>query len=306
MRRVLMTGATGYIGGRLLRRLISEGIEVAVLARDRTRLPADLLPRLEVVEGGLDRIEALAGRFSGSYDVFYHLAWQGVAPEGRNDFDLQMQNIPACAACVRAAAALKIPRFVFPGSTMEYLYNGRPINALAVPSCANAYGAAKIAAHYLAEEQARQLGVGFLYAVATSVYGVGREDGNVLFYVMEKLMKREKPSVTKLEQPWDYIHIDDLTGALLAIGERGRPGAFYAIGNGENHPLAEYLKLVRDLIDPALPLGIGEIPYPGGRRPSSCIDPAALREDTGFVPAVSFEAGMREVVHYYRQKWGCA
>lgn len=306
MQRVLMTGATGYIGGHLLRRLVAEGKTVAVLVRDANRLPEDLLPFLEVVEGDLDHIEALTGRFTGSYDAFYHLAWQGVTPQMRNDFDVQMQNIPNCVSCVRTAAALNIPRFIYPGSTMEYLYYGKPINAHAVPSCSNGYGAAKIAAHYLSEEMARQLGVGFLYAVTTSVYGVGREDGNVLFYVMEKLLKREKPSVTRLEQPWDYVHIDDLTGALLAIGERGRPGAFYAIGNGENRPLAEYLRLVRDLIDPALPLGIGEVPYAGGRVTSSCIDPTALREDTGFTPAIPFEEGMKEVIQYYKRKWGHA
>jgi len=300
MKKVFITGAGGFIGLALVKRLLAYGIDVTVLLRQNSSMPKEVSEKIHIVRGNANDIGTLG--IKGGYDVFYHLAWQGVNPEKRNDFDYQMKNVMMSAECVKAAASMNIPRFIILGSTMEYLYYGKPINSDAVPSTSNFYGAAKIAVHYACAELARQLGVGFIYAVATSVYGVGREDSNVIFYCMDKLLKGEKPSVTQLKQKWDYIHISDLSQALCAIGEKGKSGAFYTIGNGDNKPLSFYIETVRDIIDPALPLGIGEVPYSGGRVSSSCTDPEPLARDTGFRPSVRFEDGIAQVIAYYRKK----
>jgi len=304
MRRALVTGASGFIGVALIRKLVAEAIEVTALVRNPSSFPADLKDAVRIIEGDACDIQSLTESIGSEIDVFYHFAWHGVSPELRNDFDVQLSNVAMSAECVKAAAALGIPKFVFLGSSMEYMYDGRPINEDSVPSSSNFYGTAKIAAHYMCAELARQFGIGFIYAVATSVYGVGREDNNVIFYVMDKLLKKEKPSVTKLEQRWDYIHINDLSEALYAIGQKGKAGAFYSLGYGANQPLATYLEIVRDLIDPALPLGIGEVPYAQGRIPSSCMDPTSLQQDTGFTPRISFRDGIPEVIDFYKQKGG--
>lgn len=302
MKKAFVTGAGGYIGTALIRFLLAQGIEVTVLVRNRDSLSGDLIEQVRIIEGDAADIVLLTEQLGNDYEVFYHLAWHGVTPNLRNDLPVQMNNVTMSIECVKAAAALSVSRFIFLGSTMEYLYYGKPINEQAVPSSSNFYGATKIAAHYVCAELARQLGVGFIYAAVTSVYGVGREDNNVIFYVIDKLLKREKPSVTKLEQIWDYIHIDDLTGALHAIGEKGKAGAFYSLGKGENHPLSAYLEIVRDLIDPSLPLGIGEVPYASGQIPSSNIDLTSLERDTGFVPSISFREGIAPVIDFYKHK----
>ena len=54
--------------------------------------------------------------------------------------------------------------------------------------------------------------------------------------------------------------------------------------------------MIRDLIDPELPLGIGDVPYQDDRIPNSCVDLTRLREDTGFEPRVPFEVGIKEVI----------
>ena len=143
----------------------------------------------------------------------------------------------------------------------------------------NAYGAAKVAARYLCGELASSLGLPMVYMVFTGIYGVGREDKNVLFYTIDSLLRGQRPSVTRLEQRWDFVQIDDAVSALIAGGEKGKAGAFYAVGNGDNRPLAEFLYIVRDLIDPALPLGVGDVPYKDSRLPNSAIDTTALQAD---------------------------
>ena len=166
------------------------------------------------------------------------------------------------------------------------------------PSPQNAYGAAKVAARFLCESLCKELKIPYIYAVATGIYASDRRDDNVIYYTISKLLKREKPSLTKLEQLWDYVHIDDAVEALYLISTKGKDGAFYSIGHGDNWALANYIYKIRDIIDPSLPLGIGEVPYKGrsGVLPCSCVDLTDLCHDTGFVPRVSFEEGITRVI----------
>ncbi|HEU4894421.1 MAG TPA: NAD(P)H-binding protein, partial [Acidimicrobiia bacterium] len=88
MRKVLVTGATGYIGGRLVPRLLDEGFAVRCLTRDRKKLD-DLAERdgVEVVEGDLLDLESLDGAFAGCTEAVYlvHSMDQGRGDFGERD-----------------------------------------------------------------------------------------------------------------------------------------------------------------------------------------------------------------------------
>jgi nucleoside-diphosphate-sugar epimerase len=86
------------------------------------------------------------------------------------------------------------------------------------------------------------------------------------------------------------------------MAEAGRDGAIYPLGSGESRPLRDYFELLRDAVDPALELGLGELPYPPNQVMRLEADISGLTRDTGFVPAVSFEEGVRRVVEQYRQR----
>ena len=155
---------------------------------------------------------------------------------------------------------------------------------------------------YLAEEYARQAGISFIYVVIAGIYAADRKDNNVIFYTIDKLLRGEKPSLTKLEQLWDYVSIEDVVDALALIGDKGENGAFYAIGHGDNQPLYKYIEIIHKYIDPDIPLGIGDVPYTNDRLPSSCIDLSRLYKDTGFVPKVNFEDGIQRVIETMKKE----
>src|SRR5437763_118017 len=71
-RRVLLPGATGYIGGRLLTSLASRGEQVRCLARDSSRLSQRVPPGVEIVQGDVTDRASLAGAFAG-IDIAYYL-----------------------------------------------------------------------------------------------------------------------------------------------------------------------------------------------------------------------------------------
>lgn len=234
-------------------------------------------------------------------DTLYHFAWAGVKPELRNDLDVQMMNVNMTLDCIKLAIAIGIKKIVFPGSTNEYLYYGKPLNKDAIPSPNNAYGAAKIALRYLCNDFAMRNNIDFVYTIIAGIYAADRCDNNVIYYTIDKLLHREKPSLTRLEQLWDYVYVDDVMEALFLVGEKGKGGAVYAIGHGDNWELHNYIRIIHQKIDPSLPLGIGEVPYNSNVLPSSCIDLTDIKRDTGFEPKVNFEEGISQVINKIKE-----
>ncbi len=297
MLKVIVTGADGFLGRKITEKLLETGVIVyALVYPGNNPYEKCYEKRLIVKQLDVNQIMEHLDEYSGDIDLMYHFAWAGVKPEMRNNLDVQMVNIHMALECLKFASQKGIKRVIMPGSTNEYLYYGRPINGNAVPSPSNAYGAVKVAAKYLCADYARQNGIEFIYAICTGIYSADRKDNNVIYYTIDKLLHNEKPSLTKLEQLWDYVYVDDVVDALIAIGERGVAGKTYAIGHGDNWELNNYIRIIHEMIDSNLPLGIGEIPYNSDVMPSSCIDLTDLKQDTGFVPRVDFEDGISRVI----------
>lgn len=298
--KIVVTGADGFIGRHFLKRLADSNFEIYALTDPASQSAKRIC--------GIDGVKVLPVHFEDWEDAleslpqnpvaFVHLAWKGVAPEFRNSTLLQKSNIDMSLSAVQLAGRLSSSRFVLLGSTMEYALSGQVINATTPPAPQNAYGAVKVATRFLCASLCEELKIPFIYAVATGIYAPDRKDNNVIYYTIAKLLRKERPSLTKLEQLWDYVYIDDAIEALYLIATKGKGGAFYSIGHGDNWALANYIYKIRDLIDPSLPLGIGEVPYKDDSvLPCSCVDLTSLRCDTGFVPKVTFEEGIAKVIN---------
>lgn len=304
METVVITGGDGFIGSHLVRCFAENGLWVYALTIPGSPTVERIqgIHNVTVIQRDLNETDDLLNVLPKSTVAFIHLAWSGVSPENRNSIDIQMGNVSLCLEAAKIAAKLKAQRFILPGSTMEYAYCRQEINEKACPSPQNAYGAAKISARYLCEVLCERLKLPYIYVVITGIYAADRRDNNVIYYTISELLQGRKPSLTALGQRWDYVHIDDVAQAFFLIATQGRAGAFYGIGHGDNWPLANYITQIRDAIDPRLPLGIGEVSYKDARLPSSCVDMTSLKADTGFVPRVSFEAGIKKVIESVRKE----
>ncbi len=303
---VVVTGADGFIGSHFVRYLSKLGITVyaLIMVNSPKRDCICGIHGVHVVEYDLMTNAIPSEELPQSPCAFFHLAWAGVSPEERDNFDTQMDNVRMAMNAVRIASGIRAQKFILPGSTMEYINSDSCIGGSTLPRPQNAYGAAKVAARFFCSTLCDKINVPFIYTVIASIYSADRIDNNVIYYTIQKLINRECPSLTALIQQWDYVHIDDVTHALYLIAESGRSGAFYVIGHGDNWPLSRYIEIIRDLIDEQLPLGIGEIPYRNGIIPNICVDLSTLTSDTGFVPEISFEDGIQTVIQEMRLRMG--
>ena len=304
MKRVVITGADGFVGRHLCREFAADGWQVFAFVRAESchRECLEGLANVQLVVCDYSRMGSLQGSELQEPDAFVHLAWAGVIADERNNFSLQKENIDLSVSALRYAIGIGAKKFVLPGSTFEYSQSGKTISGIDdIPTPQNAYGAAKVAARYLCEFLAKQQSVPFVYTIFSSSYGADRRDRNVIHYVIDSLLRKKSPDLTGLEQLWDYVHIDDLVRGIVAVCENGRPCKCYPIGHGDNMPLRNYIEIIHQLIDPDLPLGIGRVPYPPGKFPCSCVDMTELTRDTGYVPRIDFKDGVAEVIEAERK-----
>ncbi len=298
MKKALVTGSTGFIGSRLVKELRDNNIEVIALVRNIEKAKILLEDSVEAIEYHSYEYDSLMAD-DHNIDVFYHLAWEGVAPEKKNDRVLQVRNIDFAMEMLEFARSIGAKRFIATGTVAEYAFceNVMDVNAKQTPN--DLYGAAKTAAHYMLETWARNIDMPFNWVVIPSTYGEGRRDNNILTYTIKSLLKGEKPSYGYLTQMWDFLYVGEVARALRMIGDNGLSEKTYAIGSGDYRPLREYVEIIRDMINPELDLGIGELPEQSSKVFSSCVSIKDIKEDTGFEPKVSFEEGIIKTIPYY-------
>lgn len=302
MNKVLVIGANGFLGNKLTRYLVSQGIPVVAFVPsglDHTNVSC--LQGVTCVEFSFGNLEALdRHEATGGADTIYNMAWAGVNAKERNNASLQLSNIAYNLEVAEFAARNGISRLVVPGSAAQYACSGRIIDGTGNPAPSDLYSAAKAATYDYLSVYCMQNGIELMWPLITSIYGTGRDDNNLLSYVIKSFLKGEKPSTTKLEQRWDYLHVDDLMPALYLIGQKGHGGKLYPVGSGENRPLREFVELIRDSIDPTLPIGIGDIPYKTSKIDHQVLDISLLRAETGFEPSRSFAEGIQDVIDFFR------
>lgn len=305
MKKVLVIGADGFLGRQLCNKLAHLGVEVSALVASGIDYSAlEGFRGIKCIEFDFEMLEDLEEKNAFSkVDVLFHMAWAGVSSSAKNDYETQIKNISFGLKVLSFAVKHGIKRVIVPGSAAEYSCSSDVINGNNIPAPSDLYSATKIATHYICQTYALQHNIDFIWTAITSIYGPGRDDNNLISYTIKKLLKSEKPSFTKLEQQWDFLFIDDLIDALIALGEKGKGGKVYPIGSGKNHPIFDYINIIHNMINPDIPLGIGDLPYKSYKIDNQIMDITELKKDTGFEPKYSFNDGIKLTIDYFKNSY---
>ena len=304
MKKVIVTGANGFIGTALCRELALNGIQVIAVLRDENENIDDLkdLDGIRIVYCDLMNFRNLAELISDrDVEVLYHLAWVGSAGKLRGDIDVQINNIKYTCDTIKACADMKCKRFVFAASIMEY-----EIEALmqtdASPNISTLYSGAKISADYMARTLAAGVGVEYIRAVISNIYGAGEKSQRLVITSLKKLLKGEHCSFSKGEQMYDFIYITDAAKAFAAIGEKGYPNRTYYIGSLKPRPLKEFLTEMGEQVSKEIKLGIGDLEFNGVSLSYQEFDVEAVKKDTGFEPSVTFAEGIKKTINWLKEQ----
>lgn len=295
MKKVLLTGGTGFLGFWLLKELVDNDVFVYAVVRKgsagRERLRS--FRNIEIIELDMDEICSLPNMVKGTCDVFYHLAWEGV----RNDVCAQMKNIGQSVNAVCAAKAVGCKRIIITGSQAEYGLHTEQITEESATKPNTAYGASKLAACNLTRVMAEQMEIEWTWVRVFSLYGLYDHPNTMVSYALREYANGEVPKFTKAEQQWDYLYVTDAVKALLQLGTAECSDTVYNLAYGKSAPLKEFIKIMHELAAPTVPLMFGEY-TPGSPIVNLDVSIHKIIDEIKWVPKIDFTEGIRNLLQY--------
>ncbi len=239
-RHTFVTGATGFIGRYLLRRLLADAEPVRILARRPDLLPAGIRRRVEVVVGDVRDRDALARGVDGARTVMHLAAFARAWSSHPEDFT--SVNVDAVRTLLELAAAENVARLVHVSTILTLPpFHPAPVNG---PSqLATLYERTKREGEALVEEYAAA-GRHAVIVHPTRVYGPGplHDANGVTKAVALYLRGRLRVRLADQDVLGNYVHADDVAAGIILAAARGRSGAHYVLG-GENASFHELLRL---------------------------------------------------------------
>lgn len=305
MKKAIITGATGFIGSALVCELLSQGIEAIAIVRPGS-LNINRLPQgIRIVECNLNQFGRLPDLLSEhDVDVVFHTAWQGVSDSDARKQEVQLQNLSATLELIDAADRMGIKSFVGCGSIHEEEALVEMAQDKIVTNLGLYYKSAKTAAHWMGKAKAGSLGIRFFWPLINT-YGEGEKSARLVNTIIRKIFQNESPALSVGAQYYDFVHIRDVAHALYLIAQNGVDGTNYVIGSGAAKPLREFLEVVgriaNEINGSNIPLGFGKITSNVISLPKDVFDSEKLVRDTGFVPQISFEEGIRKTALWIRE-----
>jgi len=294
--KVLVTGASGFIGSHLCQRLASLGSEIHAISRsnftgelpDYSWLQADLID--------FARVHALLCDIKPQ--VIFHLASHVMGSRDREAvLPTFHSNLMSTVNLLTAASEVGCRRFILAGS-LEEPDAGTPE---AIPS--SPYAVAK----WASSAYTRMFHA--LYQLPTvilrifMVYGPAQRDIlKVIPYTALSLLRGEEPKLTSGQRQIDWIYVDDVVDGLIAAAQAsGIEGRTLDIGSGALVSIRAVVQHLVHLIDPQAKLHFGAVP----ERPLEQVrvaDIAKTYSQLGWQPTTSLQAGLQRTVAWYAER----
>jgi nucleoside-diphosphate-sugar epimerase len=220
--RILVTGASGFLGHAVCAELNTRGHEVAALVRRPGSEPPQTYPTL----GDMTDAEALAHAVeSARPDCVVHLAAE-IATQ-RDPAKIGAVNIAGTGRLLDACASFGNPRFVFTSTVVTGDAGGAVLDEDTPLPVETAYGHSK----QEGERLVRESGLPSVILRPSHVYGPGG------WYAEEIVMRLRQPGrfavVGSGRNWWDVVHVDDVAAACADAAERGAPGSLYNVVDDE-------------------------------------------------------------------------
>lgn len=308
--RCLVTGASGFLGSHLVRKLLEEGYPVLAVVRETSDLwrLKGLQDKVSIATASLNTIEFARPEIQAFCpEVAFHLAWTGGnSSRHANQPEQVFANVPGSLKLANILADVGCKVLIYAGSSLEYGSFQIPAKETDLPLPSNLYGATKYGTEILLQGLSAVYGMRFCGTRVFWTYGPKDDDSRMIPSVVMALLAGQRPSLTMGLQLWDFLYIDDATEALLLLANAENANGIFNLGSGTPVTVRHAVELIQRCIDPSLKVAFGAIPYGPNQVMHLEADVSRLKVATGWDPRISLEEGIRKTVDWYKTKAGYA
>jgi UDP-glucose 4-epimerase len=306
MKRILVTGAGGFIGANLARRLLREGHQVHLLVSDSSahwRL-AEISAHVQLHAsdiGDRNRLRTMVSVVKPEW--IFHLAAYGAYSWQKHEDRMVKTNLQGCMSLFDACVEVGFEAFVHSGSSSEYGFKDHAAREEELVQPNSVYAVTKAAATHYCQLKARQLNVHAVTARLYSIYGPFEEPARLVPTLLLYGLRGQIPPLAQPEIARDFVYIDDAVEALLRLAAApGVPrGSVYNVCAGVQSTLGGTVDVVRSL------LGITAEPKWSTMEARTwdtgvwlgC--PAAAQRDLDWSAGTSLRVGFQRTLQWFRE-----
>jgi nucleoside-diphosphate-sugar epimerase len=303
-KRVLVTGAEGFIGSHLVKRLLKEGASVHALVKKGSSLwrIQDSIDRMLIVESDITDPDALKSVIPPSNpQIVFHLAalvdvsrsWELMLP-------LAETNILGTLHLLLALRDCRLDAFIHTGSSEEYGDAPSPITETQRESPISPYSFSKVAGTHLCRMAAKTFELPVTVVRLFPTYGPFQDGSMFIPSAIRDLLSRKEFKMSPGEQIREFTYVDDVVDAYLAVAAcAGARGEILNVGCGMPYRLRDVAALIGDLVGGQGTVRIGALPYRHGEGMVCYCSSRKMRELTGWSPKVPLEQGLRATINWY-------
>ena len=304
MKRVMVTGANGFVGRHLCRELEDHGYSVFRVGRSAQLGPIDMSVELTAPDQVRSAVKEARP------DHIVHLAgFASVGASWRQPTEAMTVNVIGSSILFEAIAEHAPDALVLSvGSGEEYgsVESGECSEELSANPL-NPYGISKLAQGLLAIQLQRRKMINAIHVRAFNHTGPGQPQGFVIPDWASRIVRMERGDsppvmvVGSLDVVRDFLDVRDVVRAYRALLEYGRPGKVYNVSSGSGQPLAAVLEIMRGLARVSFTVEKDAALVRPAEVPVLIGNASRLRRDTGWSPSFSLEQTLADVIDYWRK-----
>lgn len=298
VKKVLVTGATGFIGRHCLPLLLNKGYEVhAVTSRGSIDGFPDIhWQHCDLLDPG--NVSALLEKVKPTH--LLHFAWFTAPGEYWTSLE-NLRWVQSSLVLLSSFVKLGGHRVVMAGTCAEYDWqygycseNITPIR----PS--TLYGVCKHSLHIMAEAFLRQVGVSVIWGRLFFLYGPGEHPERLVPSVIRSLLRGEPARCSEGNQIRDFLYVQDAARAFITLLEKEITGTVN-IASGTPVALKDIIYKIGGKLNGNNLIQFGENPVPANEPPLVVADVRFLKDRLGWSPEFDLDEGLNQTIHWWQE-----
>ena len=297
---IIIHGASGFLGKHFIKKLMTEKIPVVVLARESSDLSLILNnPGVKIYRYNKSFNELTKIDIKVESPVYFEFSWQGVFGSDRNNEEQMSVNVPLITSSVKFANDLKAKHWIGIGSQAEYGNIDKRISENDVCNPTTLYGKAKLKCSQISAELCNEFQMDHSWLRLFSVYGPDDNHEWLIQYLIKDMLHNKDINVTKGEQLWDYLYIDDISDMFSKL--KNASGAGVAnLGSGKSVTVKYIIEMIKELTNSKSKINFGAIPYRENQVMKMEADITQLSNHLNWFPKVAMEEGLKRTIDFIK------
>lgn len=302
-KNVLLTGASGFLGSSILKKLITNQFNVLVISRsnsdgfrlhgiinDFTKLISDTFYSKDLVQ----KINEVFPAYT-----MINSSWKGVDSGARNSIWQIKDNFDINFSLLNLAKDTSCQHFITLGSSAEYGALNKKIFEDDHEKPSTIYGKAKLLVNIASEAFLNDANIKYTNLRVFNIYGPYDNENRFISYVIKSLLEHKSPNVTSCRQRLDYLYSEDFSEAVLQVVKH-KPEGIFNLGSGGTIELKQLIDIICSKINNNTKPNIGAVSFREDRVMHSQANIEKLKSVIKWEPTVSIDEGITLTIDYFR------